>query len=1377
MDDNHTKNNLPPPLSTTNEKLPFHRLDCYTFETVCRDLIAAHFNAPGDIKNYGTKGQKQEGIDIIWIKEEYTVYQVKQYKNFTPSDLKSAINEFSKGKFFTKARAFNICISHPVVEKKLVDEIDSQKQILQSQNICLKIYDSNDLHSWAVEYPHIIQEYFGSDYYRCFVTSNHLQPEKFTPINYSKVKNYIPMLIEKYPIQESQDWLILNEKLGFTLAEVVVNVNRVALLAGAGYGKTKQLENLAYELSTNGGDYYPLFISLNMYRGQTIKELVLEHFNLYDFSSLPIEKLVLIFDGFDELTEIDNAKINFVKCINQFTESYPNTKIVISSRANSYLNCYDNNMEKPTGIIKNFSLYEIITLSNTNLQKYVGIHLGSLKSENFIKEIQKNQLSSLIKIPFYLTKLVEMFKKENALPKRATLIDDIIRYRFISDGEKRSLDELSTQSNEVVQSLERIAFELQSKATNFFNNQEYQSFCSEKERKLLKSNGTWCLHSNNVWQFEHNILQEYLTAKSLSRLSFDNILNKVTYLENNKPRIWSHFLNPLVFLLDLNGEIDITEWIINNAPEVAIRSDSEAFEPQMRFTIFKRTIDNLEARGTWFNRNYFTERELVRFGKSEEALNHVLSKLTKKNLLDYNKRRILLICIDLVKYFDTYLKICRKEIIKALFDILLDTQDNYIKSQVIESLADSGVSRPSETSTLFSMFSQSEDEKIIKSLQYYIYKLDLQNENDYADWLLESLIKTNPVGSYYVCLGLKNITKFEPLTKVLKFLSTYNPHSHRVDEIFDYACKNATQLYESDKHIFDAVFDSYALATELEVTYFTQNRTRSMNEFFVATQTVDEFLDKVLIIDNPEILPHITPIIDNNALALEKLENLYISGNAGNIFIEFLDTMNPSDLNYSKFLNLATKNNGYQEINKQMASIERRALDQQKYFDALFIQEDFTNLIRKFLTDYNLFEKSMCELTSYENDEIKEILLSILRSGECNYEIYRFLAKFSVSTSKKLSEVLSELKHVNCQNFLMAEVYRLLSNQQDYPKIAINTLQLESIHNWVQESIEKIDFNNTFDYKNRDSKPHDIEVAFLLIRFDIQCKDEVLLDLLMFDPDIFINSLKISIPTYVSNKINDSDSITKRIKYNIDNRFLADEAYRTHINYCYSNKLDFAIEIALSDCHNTNSLTKDISLKYLMLFLDQNDIITKVMPSADNDLLFLISDEYLDKRDKRISDEIERRYIEEEEKPSLSSRFLIHLIKMNREFGLNELINIFRNRVNSLNIDGMYPVIEAIKHINQISLLPQLRELFDILFSDNFSDSSSFGLSCYLSKSYIGVAAQGKNKSKVIEELQHNLNQYSPNEKVKYFCNSTLDEIERIACPDEGTGNYLTPHP
>ena len=160
-----------PPTRTQLQLLPLHELEWENFERLCYRLAKVR----GDVEQwaalYGSRGQKQDGIDIFARKSDATLYscwQSKRQKHLTPSLLKAAIGEFEKGGWFAKSEEFVICSSASIQDTNLQKEIERQKSRLLGKKLILTVLGQTELSVELKNKSKLVRDFFGRDWVRDF---------------------------------------------------------------------------------------------------------------------------------------------------------------------------------------------------------------------------------------------------------------------------------------------------------------------------------------------------------------------------------------------------------------------------------------------------------------------------------------------------------------------------------------------------------------------------------------------------------------------------------------------------------------------------------------------------------------------------------------------------------------------------------------------------------------------------------------------------------------------------------------------------------------------------------------------------------------------------------------------------------------------------------------------------------------------------------------------------------------------------------------------------------------------------------------------------------------------------------------------------------
>src|SRR5271157_1722120 len=170
---------IPPPVVTRAQILPLKDLSWENLERLCVQLAQLE----GDIEHcqlYGTRGQKQHGIDLFArpsSSEKYRAYQCKRYKKFTAANIKSGVAAFRKGKWFKRSSHFFLCTSASSVATKLADECEHQRVALREDGIDFDVLDCEKISKKLKTNARIVDDFFGRGWVKEFCGPNSLADE------------------------------------------------------------------------------------------------------------------------------------------------------------------------------------------------------------------------------------------------------------------------------------------------------------------------------------------------------------------------------------------------------------------------------------------------------------------------------------------------------------------------------------------------------------------------------------------------------------------------------------------------------------------------------------------------------------------------------------------------------------------------------------------------------------------------------------------------------------------------------------------------------------------------------------------------------------------------------------------------------------------------------------------------------------------------------------------------------------------------------------------------------------------------------------------------------------------------------------------------
>jgi len=165
------------------------------------------------------------------------------------------------------------------------------------------------------------------------------------------------------------------------------------------------------------------------------------------------------------------------------------------------------------------------------------------------------------------------------------------------------------------------------------------------------------------------------------------------------------------------------------------------------------------------------------------------------------------------------------------------------------------------------------------------------------------------------------------------------------------------------------------------------------------------------------------------------------------------------------------------------------------------------------------------------------------------------------------------------------------------------------------------------------------------------------------------------------------------------------------------------------------------------------------LPSSDGVLLRLIADKLAEEQ----NNELELCLIEQNKDSKDGFLFLKSLVVMNSEYGLEKYYMLAKEKhsIPDYSVRGnLGSLTEAIRAVKDIKLLPHLRKLLHLLFTPDFRDADSFGLSNSLYSAFENIAETDFNavRSILLGELKNS----HEGTDMRAFCNPLLEEITRL---------------
>ena len=148
----------PPPVVTFPPVLPFKTLNWEPFELLCQGIALAIGYT--DVRRYGQRGQKQDGIDFHGVDPDgqRTAWQCKCVNSFGGTELTSAVRKFAEGPRAEKYTTFVVCIACEGNDRNLEDELATLRE---QHEFRIELWDSPWLTHRLNDLPNLVLRYFG----------------------------------------------------------------------------------------------------------------------------------------------------------------------------------------------------------------------------------------------------------------------------------------------------------------------------------------------------------------------------------------------------------------------------------------------------------------------------------------------------------------------------------------------------------------------------------------------------------------------------------------------------------------------------------------------------------------------------------------------------------------------------------------------------------------------------------------------------------------------------------------------------------------------------------------------------------------------------------------------------------------------------------------------------------------------------------------------------------------------------------------------------------------------------------------------------------------------------------------------------------------
>jgi energy-coupling factor transporter ATP-binding protein EcfA2 len=919
-------------------------------------------------------------------------------------------------------------------------------------------------------------------------------------IEYPQVSHYLSRILTPIEFEKDAKLLRENESKQLTLEFCIQKYKYIVVLGEAGSGKSTELRNLAIALNEENSPFFPIYKRLNNY----VPDTGLENFLDSVWKKIPQHLLVIILDGLDEIQpqHFNTA----VRQINSFKEAYPELRIIISSRTNFY----SIPTRDSSGTLNDFKVYMLKNLASEDYEKYLNVKFDHANKQNFKNKVTELGLDHFLTRPFFLMMLSEAFLHATQPQTKSEFFETYIKFRFAVDKEhfKTTID-VDLFEIKLFQILERIAICLELVGKNSISIDELTTVIEKEHFAMLKFTGVFRAQAENanLYEFEHNNIQEYLAAKALSRLSFDNIVRLIAFQPNHNKLIptWVNTISFLFGILDRNSELllKLTDWLIVNDKEVIVKMERDKIPPHIRKEIFRAIFSHYKTYDIWISSNKFSDEDLASF---VSEIPEVFEFLVTEIKTDSNGRTTKINAISILEHWpiDSISEKQFRNLRNTLFTLIKNfTTDNFLTYACLMALAKlGGVNRRELDKTL--KLIASDNQYVNAGIYYLLLKSNLSDS--YVDYLITTHQSTRSRAhetnrlfdeNYYLEKCLTSLSKPNSLKKLMKYISEdggviNNFYSRTV--ITDLMTK-AVLAYREDHTIINGVIRWLAS----EVSLYRFDDLEKFDKFFDETASWKTAFLQAFRARKTSLL------LAARLLTKDSFEIVADEVNEGRFkFVElqrFIFNLkiirNRYSSSFEAFIQKSTRfvlpaPEPTTSAHDEKPRIERLNSDFKLLFEPGRYRQEVLRIFdeeeRDEITQKDLFELREYNRTAVDEERYFPSALKLLRDLSTSEQ---------PASKSRVQEILKN--EANLADYLIQQIFEYLSNRH---QVTLDNDRANLLKAWCNDNVGKVDFktaikvntNGSFSYKTLAMR-----VYYFSRRLKVIYSDKILLDMLSFD--------------------------------------------------------------------------------------------------------------------------------------------------------------------------------------------------------------------------------------------------------------------------------------
>lgn len=1197
------------------------------------------------------------------------------------------------------------------------------------------------------------------------------------------VENYIPRKLlekDKYYRFEGEYFLSILEEFPLDLCDLIKKGNkRIILLSDAGYGKSTELENVFSKfVEEENPDLIPIFIELNTYSDEDIEEYIKlkigeDSLDLLNFDK---SKLVFLFDEFDQVLDKGKAE----RKIKNFIEKYNMSTFVITSRTNFY-----------SGQFEGFNIFVLLPLSSNDVQEYSRIMLKNLCS-SFIEELHQKSIFDIAKNPFFLQRLIKIYQADKNIPaSRTSIFHRIISLALEQDVMKlrNKYDLRQTYPvSDIEKDLMYLSLIMETLQKNFISVKELNQIISDNKKRevifelnLIKKS---LFKEGDVYQFQHNNFQEYLSAKMIANKDFNSVLNFISIVyERRLPRldmfiallkyievkpygikvkevisaifnrakykrinkINPSWVNTISFLCQLRHEDDLLEYLMRNEPELCLKFEVNRIDERKREKIFKTIFEKYTKRKIWLDRERIDYEEMARFAKTKEIYNYLMDFACSKEHFIYRHNAILL--LGMMKELDD------NTLHNLLVQYAIDESENSnVRHECLYALAQLGET-DMETIDKLIHLKNSSDEKVLSGF-YYLIK-ESNNIDSYVDTLLDGIHKKRETTlsdiRWNLKEGMEKVTSVNGLRETIKYFIA-NPEmlqDYYIEISIEKIIENTVKAYETDNALYAEMKKLTIIVDKKYITKVIPCIIRFFHDTGTAFHLFKDLYEEGLE-SHYSLLASIADERCINFL-IEKYQKGRITEDNIQIFINFLARENKD---FDSFLKMITQKTGKFHLPPPRDYQKEQKEELQRKIQIIFDKREFLKEVDKIFNSEGRKELNYEDLNHISMNRWKE-----REKEKYNDFVINELQKYFMSDVNKkwtLDSLKEEINKWDYEWFTISHVFDLIYHGTN---VELSKEQKALIKDYCLKNLQRVNFKNALKEKDKTTTVNTLAIIlwYFLRKFEFDYPKEILLDMLSFDWSeegkyIGINYLIERLP---------QEDVKSRIINNLKDGISVNQVLKDHISYCKKYHVSEAKELIQKIVENKNIETEDrlLALETIITLDDSIEFLEKLLNTDEQKIFIEVAKILLSRGNKKCRKKLlENLSFEKGELALDSAKLLIEkqnikAIKFYADF--IKRTKEFKAASRGESLLGL---------INTTKALPILFELlrFSYKYKSDIKQDEFFTLNHALFNVLRKIALQSfSNFNKVLRNLRKFIRKYDSKFEGINFLHFICDDIEK----------------